>query len=98
VIDRDDDFFCEIDVEWTHNGNLFRMTCDDFTYDDFDRIKLFLYLPLALNGTTGPWVELCTGENFAEDFWDPALKIANEQWEETKSEAMAAWANDASGC
>ena len=98
MIDREEDFPCEIDVQWTHGGNLFRMTCDDFTYDDFDRIKLSLYLPLSLNGTFGPWVELRTDENFAEDFWDPALKIANDQWEETKCEMIAAWTNDTSGC
>ena len=98
MIFREDDFPCEIDIEWMHGGNLFRMTCSDFTYDDFDRIKLFLYLPLSLDGKHESWVELQTNENYADDFWDIPIEKANDYWEEMEREAKAAYANDASGC
>lgn len=98
MICRDYDFPCELDVEWTHGGNLFRMTCDDFIYESFDRIKLFLYLPLSLDGKHEPWVELQTNENYAEDFWDKGMALANEHWEWQRDEAISAAANDASGC
>ena len=93
------DFPCELDIEWTHGGNLFRMTCDDFIYEDFDRIQLFVYLPLSMDTRSGPpWVALQTNENFAEDFWDKGMKLANEHWEWQRDEAISAAANDASGC
>lgn len=99
MIYRDDDFPCELDIEWTHGGNLFRMTCDDFIYEDFDRIQLFVYLPLSMDTRSGPpWVALQTNENFAEDFWDKGMKLANEHWEWQRDEATSAAANDASGC
>ena len=97
MIYREDDFPCELDIEWTHGGNLFRMTCDDFIYEDFDRIKLFVYLPLSME-TSKPWVELQTNEHFVDDFWDTGIKLANEHWEWQRDEATSAAANDASGC
>lgn len=98
MIYRDDDFPCELDVEWTHGGNLFRMTCDDFIFEDFDRIKLFVYLPLSMDKKHGPWAELQTNANFEEDFWDNGMQLANEYWELQRDEASAAHTNDASGC
>ena len=98
MIYREDDFPCELDIEWTHGGNLFRMTCDDFIYEDFGRIKLFVYLPLSLDGKHEPWVELQTIENYADDFWDVPMQKANEHWKWQRDEATSAAANDASGC
>jgi hypothetical protein len=91
------EFDCEIDIEWVHGGNLFRMTCSNFTYDDFDRIKLFLYLPLSLDGKHESWVELQTNESFAPDFWDIPMEKANDEWDEARREFSAAWSNDNSG-
>ena len=97
-------FTCEIDIEWVHGGNLFRMTCDEFDYDTFDNIKLFLYLPNSTTPVDHPaydkshaWVALQDNEMFAADFWDIPMQKSNDQWEEARREFGWAWANDNSG-
>lgn len=86
-----ENFCCELDAEFTHCGNLFRVQCNDYNHSDrtdasdISECKVFVYLPLTINNKKEMpgWIQLDSSdsENFTDDFWEVAIVAADKMYD-----------------